>query len=104
MKMEGSGGGASSMMMAGMSGSSSSADRGDHFSGDVGLSYESIDDLKDFSADGGRMAGDGEEEYDRRRGPVEGGRGGEDEEEDEEGLTDLKEEGDDEDDGDYVDE
>ncbi|KAF9271775.1 hypothetical protein BGZ88_005637, partial [Linnemannia elongata] len=66
MKMECSGGGASSMMMTGMSGSSSSVDRGDHFSGDVGLSYESIDDLKDFNAAGGRMAGDGEEEYDRR--------------------------------------
>ncbi|KAF9148454.1 hypothetical protein BG015_009809, partial [Linnemannia schmuckeri] len=103
MKMDG-GGVASSMMMAGFSGSSSSADRGDHFSGDVGLSYESIDDLKDFSA-GGRMPGDGEEEYDRRRGPAGAeGSGGEDEEEDEEGLADLKEEGGDEDDGDYVDE
>lgn len=103
MKMEGNGGGASSMMMAGLSGSSSSLDRGGHFSGDVGLSYESIDDLNDFSA-AGRMPVDGEE-YDRRRGPMGvGGSIGEDDEEDEEGLADLKEEGDDEEDGDYVDE
>ncbi|KAG0296294.1 hypothetical protein BGZ96_009834 [Linnemannia gamsii] len=102
MKMEGSGGGASSMMMAGLPGSSS-FDRGGHFSGDVGLSYESINDLNDFST-AGRMPSDGEE-YDRRRGPMGvGGSIGEDDEEDEEGLADLKEEGDDEEDGDYVDE
>jgi hypothetical protein len=104
MKIEGSGGsGASSMMTTGIPGSSSSLARGDHFSGDVGMSYEIIDDLKDFSA-ADRMPGDGEE-YDRRRGPIGvGGSIGEDDEEDEEGLAGLKEEGDDEEDGDYVEE
>ncbi|KAG0275017.1 hypothetical protein BGZ95_009259 [Linnemannia exigua] len=107
LKIEGDG---SSMMMTGgatgFSGSPSSSsvlDGRDHFSTEdvVGLSYESIGDLKDFSA--GRRGGGGGE----RCGAQRGGAGGEDEDEDEEeqdGLGDLKEEDGDDEDDEYVDE
>ncbi|KAF9925162.1 hypothetical protein FBU30_004996 [Linnemannia zychae] len=72
---------------------SSISDR-DHFSADVGLSYESIDDLKDFNSrrnEGGY----------RRHSESGGGGSGDDEEEeaDQYGLSSLKE---DDNDGDYV--
>ncbi|KAG0215580.1 hypothetical protein BGX33_001083 [Mortierella sp. NVP41] len=92
--MDGMQGDGSSMMMVGLQGSSS-GDR-DQFPGGVGLSYESIDDLKDFS--GARMPGHAENEErgsgQYQRGGGNGG-GGRDE------LADVEEE---EDDGDYIDE
>ncbi|KAG0372670.1 hypothetical protein BGX24_012742 [Mortierella sp. AD032] len=98
LKMEGDG---SSMMMSGgatgFSGSSSTSsavDGRDHFSTEdvVGLSYESIGDLKDFGAV--RRGGE------RRGGPAGGG----EDEGDQGGLGDLKEEDGDDEDDEYADE